>query len=131
MLTALGWALEAIEPRAIALRDCEAREGSIDEAAGQAGPLVGVAHAQTRARRNAFKFPALQSSHTVRILKLPFEQLFPAIGCDYHRERDFALAELAGDLHFLADDKIGSAALHLEMRIHFCAVPERHALRNE
>src|ERR1700730_5017845 len=84
-----------------------------------------------RAGRHAFEFPTLQSSHAVRILKLPFEQFSPAIGCDYHRERDLALAEFPCDLYFLANGEIGSAAMHLEMRIHFRGVPEGHALRNE
>ena len=73
----------------------------------------------------------MHSAHTVGILELPFEVMFPFVGGDDHRERQLVVLQCSGDADFLACREIWRAALHFEACVHFGAVPVGHALRDE
>src|SRR5271156_3056142 len=57
--------------------------------------------------------------------------MFPFVGGDYDRQGDVVLLQFSGDADFLANCEIGGAGLDFEVGVHFGAVPEGHALRDE
>src|SRR6185437_190386 len=93
--------------------------------------FVAIAHSQTRSVSALLDFPSLQAPHSVRVLKLPFEDA-SAFELRHHgRVRHLPPPNLAGQSHFQAVAKLDRASLHFKLQVNLRAIPCAHAVRHE
>jgi len=103
----------------------------IEDFARHRGHYIFIAHDYFGFVCFRLQIPPLHSADTVGILKLPFEVTLPLVGGDYYCQSYVVVLQFSGDANFLPHREIWCAGLDFEVRVHLCAVPERHALRNK
>src|SRR4029077_7417749 len=112
----LGIAFKTREVILIAAPDGVARHEPVHSLADEARHRVVAAHphncfwgALRRRRFDAIQFPAFQTNHAVTIPESPLEQSSRFQRGYHNRVRDFALAQISRDMHFLRDREVRSA----------------------
>src|SRR5579862_5221018 len=118
----LGVSFEAREIILISPRDSMARQKPVHYFSDEAGHSVIADHPHhgfwrtlRRRRAGSLQLPAFQALDAVAIAESPLEHT-RLLQCGHHRSvRNFALAQISRNLHFLRHGKIRGAILHFKI----------------